>query len=193
MLCKQNTIKQLVVALILLAAAGMADLAFAQVKQEIPVEAEKPAGQVHSHKRATILAACIPGAGQAYNRKYWKIPIAYVGYAGAGFALVYNQTNYKQSKNNYLALTDTLEETVYEGDRSAEMLLSDINSFRRYRDLSALALLAWHGLTIIDANVDAHFFSWDVGEDLSFDLIPHPFWLGRRSPGLGLMVVLNLK
>lgn len=152
-----------------------------------------PVKKEHSIRTATILAATIPGAGQAYNRKYWKIPIAYIGYAGAGFALVYFQKNYKQSKRDYLALTDTLEETVYEGNRTKEMLLSDINGYRRYRDMSVLGLLAWHGLTIIDANVDAHFFFWDVNEDLSLNIRPRPLWLWNNKPGLGVSVVFNIK
>jgi hypothetical protein len=61
------------------------------------------------------------------------------------------------------------------------------------RDISVLALLAWHGLTIIDANVDAHFFNWDVNEDLSMALRPRALWTGFHQPGIGLSVVFNLR
>lgn len=187
-----NIIIRLAGVLVILALTGQANYALAQVTRDSSAATTQPKKE-HSIKMATILAASIPGAGQAYNRKYWKIPIAYVGYAGAGFALVYYQKNYKQSKRDYLALTDTLEETVYEGTKTKQMLLSDIDGFRRFRDLSVLGLLAWHGLTIIDANVDAHFFYWDVNEDLSMNLRPRPLWLRNNQPGVGISLVFNFK
>ena len=192
MIPERNIIIRLARALIVIALTGTGICAPAQVVRD-SATAAAPAQKPHSIKMATILAASIPGAGQAYNRKYWKIPIAYAGYAGAGFALVYFQKNYKQSKRDYLALTDTLEETVYEGNRTKDMLLSDINSYRRFRDMSVLGLLAWHGLTIIDANVDAHFFFWDVNENLSMNIRPRPLWLRNNQPGMGVSLVFNLK
>jgi hypothetical protein len=153
----------------------------------------KNIGIEHSPRRATILAATIPGAGQAYNRKYWKIPIAYAGYAAGGYMLYTNQSQYKSSKRNYLALTDTLESTVNDSGRSAAELRSDIDSYRRMRDLSVLILLAWHGLSIIDANVDAHFFNWDVSEDLSLRLRPKALWAGGLNPGIGLCFTINTR
>jgi hypothetical protein len=107
--------------------------------------------------------------------------------------LVTNQKNYKYSKTNYIAATDTLESTVNQSGLSAAVLLSNIDYYRRYRDISFLALLAWHGLTIIDANVDAHFFSWDVSEDLSLRIRPRAIWVGQMKPGIGLSFILNNK
>jgi len=157
--------------------------------QDNPVDTTQLATtRPHSIRRATILAATLPGAGQAYNRKYWKIPIVYAGYAGGSFALITNQRNYKQSKTDYLALTDDDPATVYEGTRSKEMLLSDIDRFRRFRDMSVLGLIAWHLLSVIDANVDAHFFYWDIDEDLSLNLTPGC----GMTKGFGSFVGLNL-
>ena len=178
---------------LLILTPGLSDFAFAQNKTDTIAPVRKTAKTIHSPTRATILAATVPGAGQAYNRKYWKIPIAYGGYAFMGYTLVTNQKNYKDSKNNYLALTDTLESTVNESGKSAAELLADIDGFRRQRDLSVLGLLAWHGLTIIDANVDAHFFNWDVSEDLSLRIRPRALWIGGMNPGVGLSVLLNNK
>jgi hypothetical protein len=172
---------------------GLAGFAFAQNSADTVSSGPKSAKKIHSASKATILAATLPGAGQAYNRKYWKIPIVYVGLTAAGYALVTNQKNYKDSKNNYLALTDTLESTVSQSSKSAAELLADIDGYRRYRDLSVLALLAWHGLTIIDANVDAHFFNWDVSEDLSLRIRPRALWVGGMKPGVGLSFILNNK
>jgi hypothetical protein len=153
-------------------------------------EIEKP---FHSSKKATILAATVPGAGQAYNRKYWKIPIAYTGYVAAGYSLINNQKKYKDSKKNYIATTDGIDSTENQSSRTSSELLLDIDSYRRLLDLSFLALLAWHGLTIIDANVDAHFFNWDVSEDLSLQIRPRALWIGQMKPGIGLSFIFNSK
>ena len=103
------------------------------------------------------------------------------------------RSKYKDSKNNYLAATDEVESTVNQSNKSSAELLADIDSYRRLRDLSALALLAWHGLTIIDANVDAHFFNWDVNEDLSLRIRPAALWAGQLKPGVGLCFIFNYK
>jgi len=172
---------------------GLVGSALAQNNGDTLLPVPKTASPVHSSKKATILAAVIPGAGQAYNRKYWKIPIVYLGLTAAGYSLITNQSKYKDSKNNYLAATDEVESTVNQSNKSSAELLADIDSYRRLRDLSALALLAWHGLTIIDANVDAHFFNWDVNEDLSLRIRPAALWAGQLKPGVGLCFIFNYK
>jgi hypothetical protein len=182
-----------VLSIFLIFTPGLADFAHAQNRADTIISKPKPAESIHSVRKATILAAVIPGAGQAYNRKYWKIPIVYVGLTVAGYALFSNQRNYRDSKNNYIALTDTLESTVNQSGKSASELLSDIDGYRRYRDISVLGLLAWHGLTILDANVDAHFFNWDVSDDLSLQIRPRALWVGQMKPGLGLCFILNTK
>jgi hypothetical protein len=147
----------------------------------------------HSPKKALLMAALLPGSGQAYNRKYWKIPIVYAGYTAAGYFLAVNQKNYKDSKRNYIFEIDGIDSTVNQSGKTKAQLLTDIDNYRRSRDISVLALLAWHGLTIIDANVDAHFFNWDVNEDLSLYLRPRALWLDRVGPGLGMCLTFNLK
>ncbi len=178
---------------LLILTPGLADFAPGQNSTDSIASGPKTAKTIHSASKATILAATIPGAGQAYNRKYWKIPIVYVGLTAAGYTLVTNQKNYKDSKKNYLAATDDIDSTVNQSSKSAAELLADIDGYRRYRDMSFLALLAWHGLTIIDANVDAHFFNWDVSEDLSLRIRPRALWVGRMEPGVGLCFILNTK
>ena len=171
----------------------MADFAPAQNLKDSIVTSRTAVKAYHSPKRATILAATIPGAGQAFNRRYWKIPIVYAGYAAAGYFLVTNQKNYKYSKTNYLAATDGIDATVNQSGKEASVLLAEIDGYRRLRDLSVLALLAWHGLTIIDANVDAHFFNWDVSEDLSLRIRPRTLWFGQMKPGVGVSLIFNTR
>jgi hypothetical protein len=189
----RNMIKWPVFSVFLILTPGLAGFAPAQVRTDSISPVQKTEKLVRSPNKATILAATIPGAGQAYNRKYWKIPIAYVGYAAAGYSLFSNQKSYKTSKRDYIAQTDTLESTVNQSGKSAGELLANIDSYRRLRDLSFLGLLAWHGLTIIDANVDAHFFNWDVNEDLSLRIQPRALWIGQMKPGVGLSLILNNK
>jgi len=183
----------LALSVLLILTPGLGGFAPAQTINDTIVSKAKPIVQKHSSSKATILAALIPGAGQAYNRKYWKIPIVYVGWAAASYAVYTNQKNYKDSKNNYIAETDGLETTVNQSGLNATQLIANIDYYRRYRDMSVLILLAWHGLTIIDANVDAHFFNWDVSEDLSLRIRPSALWVGPMRPGIGLSLILNNK
>ena len=183
--------KWLASSVILLLMAGLGGSALAQNVSDTLTPKPKAIKVKHSPTKATVLAAIIPSAGQLYNRKFWKVPIVYTGYAVASYEFIVNQKNYKDSKENYLALTDTLKSTVSQSNRSANELLSDIDYYRRYRDLSALALVAWHGLTIIDANVDAHFLNWDVSEDLSLRIRPRTIWFGQAQPGIGLSLIFN--
>lgn len=145
----------------------------------------------HSPAKAAFYAALLPTAGQIYNRKYWKIPIVLTGYGATAFLIHYNNNNYHQSKRDYLAETDTLPETVNQSGKAAATLRADIDNFRRNRDLSFLMLLAWHGLCIIDANVDAHLMTWDVDEDLSLSIRPEMVTHFRHPAGLGVRVALR--
>jgi hypothetical protein len=182
-----------VLSLILLLITGPGNSAIGQIRRDTSKIQQKSLESDHSPKKALLMAALLPGSGQAYNRKYWKIPIVYTGYVAAGYFFSVNQKSYKDSKRNYIFEIDGIDSTVNQSGKSKAELLADIDSYRRFRDISVLALLAWHGLTIIDANVDAHFFNWDVNEDLSLYLRPRALWLDRNGPGLGMCLTFNLK
>lgn len=133
-------------------------------------------------KKATYLAL-VPGVGlgQIYNRKYWKLPLVYAGYAGLIYALVYSNNNYRDYKRAYISIADqdetTNEYTKYipagkdETTVDKAWLSNALNQrymrFRRYRDLSIIGLVAWYGLTVLDAYVDAQLFDFDISPDLS--------------------------
>jgi len=151
---------------------------------EVPANAEK----IHSPKRATIYSAVLPGLGQAYNKKYWKIPIIYVGFGTIGYFIGWNNGNYSTYKLAYSDLTD--------GDPSTDSYLdldaakyydlenpTDYNNFktglskqsnyyRRNRDLLIIFMAGFYGLNIIDASVDAHLFDFDISEDLTMNWQP---------------------
>lgn len=132
-------------------------------------------------------AAAIPGYGQILNRKYWKLPIVYAGFMGCYFAINWNSNRYVSYKNGYLDITDTDDATKsylalipegrtmdsYGGQTAFTGLLkSGMEQSRYYRDLSVIVSIAYYGLTIIDAFVDAHLADFDISPDLSLQLRP---------------------
>ena len=127
--------------------------------------------KVHSVTKAVVMSAIIPGLGQIYNRKYWKPPLIY---AGAGILVYYvidNSNEYQQYKLAYSAsLNGTpCDPSVQElCDRNTQaQLKAKKDQFRRWRDLNYILAGGLYLLNIIDASVDAHLFSFDMGDDLS--------------------------
>jgi len=151
---------------------------------EVPVNAEK----IHSPKRATIYSAILPGLGQAYNKKYWKIPIIYVGFGTIGYFIGWNNSNYNTYKLAYSDLTDEdpatdsyldLEATQYydlENQTDYNNFKSGLSKqsdyFRRNRDLLIISMVGFYGLNLIDASVDAHLFDFDISEELTLNWQP---------------------
>lgn len=151
----------------------------------------------HSAKKAAIYSAVVPGWGQAYNKKYWKVPIVWGAMAGVGYYFFDNNSNYKQFKEHYILLSTYPDSTVQIGtgiyDKSSlSNILQNIDSYRKNRDLSVIIMAAVWGLNIIDANVDGHFFSFDIDEDLSLGVQPSSWMLGPRKNAYGLSLVLNM-
>ena len=151
---------------------------------EVPVDAEK----IHSPKRATIYSAILPGLGQAYNKKYWKIPIIYAGFGTIGYFIGWNNGYYSTYKLAYSDLTDTDPATDSYLDLDATKYYdldnpTDFNNFktglskqsdyyRRNRDLLIISMVGFYGLNLIDASVDAHLFDFDISEDLTLNWQP---------------------
>ena len=117
----------------------------------------------HSARKAMIYSLVLPGLGQAYNKKYWKIPIVYGALGGAVYAIVYNTGEYRIA----------LEE--YEVDYAANGTSADnryVKYWRRNMELSYIAVVAVDALVVVDAYVDANLFYWDVDPDLTLRLEP---------------------
>jgi hypothetical protein len=147
-----------------------------------------PEEEIHSPRKAALYSTMLPGLGQAYNRKYWKIPLVYGGFAAFGYFIGWNNNNFMISKNAYLDLTDDDENTnsymnlkyieYYDlsnpamVDRLKDGLIKRQNYFRRNRDLLVILTVAFYGLNIIDASVDAHFFNWDISDNLTMKWQP---------------------
>ena len=144
-----------------------------------------PKKWVPNPTKATWMALVFPGGGQIYNKKYWKLPIIYAGFAGCAYALTWNNrmykdysSAYKDAVNNnwtaksiteliparYLARTSTTQVT--------ELLRKRKDTYRRYRDISIFAFVAVYALSVIDAYVDAELSNFDISPDLSMRVEP---------------------
>ena len=144
----------------------------------------------HSPKKAIIMSAILPGLGQAYNKKYWKIPILYGGFAAAGYYLNDNLKNIDKYKKAYIAATDDDPNTVNSTPYNYKQLDQLIDQYKQWRDLSYIAFVVIYALNIIDANVDAHLFYFDVSEDISLNW--SPYLSPNRNQGVGLSLTLKL-
>lgn len=134
----------------------------------------------HSPQTATIMSACLPGLGQIYNGKWWKVPIVYAGLGGLGYVAYNNYNEYKSYLHAYEYKTGDLPEGVTLNDHETELanryaanqLQTYKESYRRDFELFTIITLAWYGLNIIDACVDGHLYNYDISDDLSFSIDP---------------------
>ena len=120
--------------------------------------------------RAAIYSALLPGLGQAYNGEYWKIPVYYTGLITAGYFVWNNSVNYNRFRNIYREATST--EVAYTGPITADQAKYYRDSYRRLRDYSILATALVYVLQIIDANVFAFMYDFEVSDDLSMSVEP---------------------
>lgn len=161
-------------------------------------------------QKALILAGIAPGAGQIYNKKYWKLPLVYGLLGTLGAVEYFFQTHYADYRdakamiagepNKYLPLLANaasvpIDDFGYaKNENSTARIESGIIFYRRNRDLYILLLLAGHGLQMLDAIVDANLHDFDVGRDLTLHwqpaLLPVP---GQLVPGVGATVALRVK
>lgn len=148
--------------------------------------------------KAVWLGAIVPGAGQIYNKSYWKLPIVYGAFMGCGYAITWTQGRYSNYKTAYLDLyTDIQNGTVTEdptktyiavlpngytltqvGGASTWMntLKNRQSIMRRYRDYSILATVVVYALSLIDAYVDAQLFDYDISPDLTLNVEPQIYY-----------------
>lgn len=137
-------------------------------------------------KRALWLALVIPGGGQIYNRKYWKLPLVYGGFLGCLYAMNWNNTMYKDYSQAYLDLMDndpatqSYNQFMHLGmqindsnmDRYKDLFKKRKDRYRRWRDMSFFVLVGVYALSVIDAYVDAELSAFDISKDLSLRIEP---------------------
>lgn len=146
--------------------------------------------ELRSPRKAALFSAVLPGLGQAYNRKYWKIPILYAGFGVAAWYLNDNLTNIRLYKDAFIAENDGNPTTINNTGFNTDQLQRLIDQYTEWRDLSYIAFGIIYILNIIDASVDAHLFYFDVNEDISMNLRPH--WSPFMFMGPGLTLTLKL-
>jgi hypothetical protein len=162
-------------------------------------------------KKAMWLAIAFPGAGQIYNRKYWKLPLIYGGFVGCIYALSWNGSMYRDYSQAYMDIMDQnpetqsynqflhLGRTIDDSNRSAyeNKFKRRKDYYRRYRDLSAFILIGVYAISVIDAYVDASLSEFDISDDLSLKVSPaimNGAQQGRNplsSAAVGLQCSLN--
>ena len=137
-------------------------------------------------QRALWLALVIPGGGQIYNRKYWKLPLVYGGFMGCIYAMRWNNMMYKDYAQAYLDIMDNdpgtasynkflhlgRQITPENESRYKEIFKKRKDRFRRYRDLSFFVMLGVYAISVIDAYVDAELSVFDLSKDLSLKVKP---------------------
>ncbi|MFN0275349.1 MAG: DUF5683 domain-containing protein [Chitinophagales bacterium] len=161
----------------------------------------------HSIGRAALFSAILPGLGQVYNGKAWKVPIVYTGLGIATGFVIY----YRYGDLGYLDLKEAVQwrfdgdsTTIdkYEGLAGDEQLVSLLNQTKRYQDLSYISLSFVYLLNIVDAIVDAHLYDFDVSDDLSMRILPDlnirknfrpTSGISTFAPALGIQINLYLK
>lgn len=128
-----------------------------------------------SPKTASILSAVLPGAGQVYNQKYWKVPVVYAALGTAVYFIDFNTKKYRTFRNEYVARLDA-DETTVPNPEHADLEDAQIDKakvyYKRMLDISYASLGIVYILNIVDASVDAHLFTFDVSEDLSLNWQP---------------------
>ena len=152
--------------------------------------------KIHSPKKASIFSAVCPGLGQAYNKKYWKIPVIYVGFGVLGYFAVTNNNEYKIYKEAYNLRTDNDSTTIDNySNYSADNLLTIKNYYRKNLELTVIISAALYILNIVDASVDAHLYDFDISDDLSMKIEPILIntSYASRKPNPGLKLTLTLK
>ena len=133
-------------------------------------ESYKKDSAYQSPRKAAVFSAILPGLGQVYNKRYWKVPIVYAGFGTFAFLIQFNQKGYNKWKQAYIDFPDY--DLEYDFPLTLDQIDRTKNSYKRYRDLSIIGTAGFYLLQIIDATVDAYLFDWDVSEDISLKIEP---------------------
>jgi hypothetical protein len=154
-------------------------------------------------QKSLWLAFVFPGLGQIYNRSYWKLPIVYGGAMGLAYGIAWNNRYYQEYSQAYRdaqssnALDRTYDNLLPAGtdptsDYAINLLKSQHNTYRRYRDLCIVGAVAFYALTIIEAYVDAQLSDFDISPDLSMRVHPTVFMTeNSQQPNFGVGVGVN--
>ena len=140
-------------------------------------------------KRAGLYSAILPGAGQVYTKKYWKVPIIYAGLITSAYYIKESHDVYDLYKQAYLNRLDgdRTDEFVNKYDEGDLLILTE--HYRRNTEISALLFTLTYVLNIVDASVSAHLFDYDVSENISLHIQPI-YMVKENTSGLSLSIKL---
>ena len=156
------------------------------VDSAVKLPAQPKTRFVPNPKRALWLSLVVPGAGQIYNRKYWKLPIIYGGFVGCAYALRWNNMMYKDYSQAYMDLMDNDPNTqsynkfLYLGNQIdnsnkeyyQKLFKNRKDRYRKWRDMSVFAMVGVYLISVVDAYVDASLSEFDISRDLSMKVSP---------------------
>jgi hypothetical protein len=155
--------------------------------------------KLHSPRKAAIFSTVLPGLGQAYNKKYWKIPIIYAGFGVFAYLINQNSYEYKKFKEAYIwkLSKDTIpidNDYIYKYPTS-EQLKAGKDYYLRNLELSWILCGVWYILNILDATVDAQLMDFDISEDISLHVEPglKNNFLPCYQPVAAMTLTLNFK
>ena len=148
---------------------------------------------MHSPKRALVLSAVLPGAGQVYNRQAWKIPIVYAGFTAAGYFIWSNYSQMSQFKTEILYRAqhgDAAQLAAY-ANYPTTNIRNMYETYNKNFQLSIIAAVAVYGLNLVDAYVFGHLFDFEISDDLALQGMPAMQFNPVAGPSLGLHLSLH--
>lgn len=149
----------------------------------------------HSPTKATIMSACLPGLGQIYNKKVWKVPIIYAGFGVFCYFIYTNTDEYLNYKCAYIESSNGDMNGSYSDlvkKYSKDELLSAREYYRRNLEISCLLTAVWYALNILDATVDAHLYTFNISDKLTLRVEPafQPTGISFK-PATGIRISLH--
>lgn len=210
MIHQSKNIKVRFIAFILFLLTLLSASGFSAISQNVKTDSIQPPVKQdeltnHSPRKATIYSAVLPGLGQIYNKKYWKVPIVYGGFATLGYFINFNNETYSTYKRAYSDIIDNNPFTNYHLElenvpaiffkpekltQYTEQLRIAKDGWRRNRDFVVIGTVVFYAVNIIDASVDAHFFNFNISDDLSFNWTPAPL-MCMNTKAVGFQCVIN--
>lgn len=142
-------------------------------------------------RKATLLSALIPGAGQVYNGKIWKVPILYAGFMTDIYFINFNNKRYETFREALFAF-DAGESNQFPS-LNRNSLVRNVDYWRQNRDMTILLLVGIYALNLIDANVDAHLSGFDISDDLSLKIEPGATGISAATSPYGITLKLQFK
>jgi len=140
-------------------------------------------------KKAGLYSAILPGAGQVYTKKYWKVPIIYAGLITSAYYIKENHNLYKLYKQTYINRLENNRTDEFTNRYTDANLLTLTEHYRRNTEVSALLFTLTYVLNIVDASVSAHLFDYDISEDISLHI--QPIYMAKENAsGLSLSIKL---